>query len=54
MAMTLFNIAKKVRQMIASGFLLKDHAPNDEAKEAFPSDLNSPTSERRAKNIYLS
>lgn len=42
-----------LRQMISSGFLLKDHAPNDEAKEAFPCDLESPTPERRAKNIFI-
>ena len=35
--------------MIASSFLLKDHAPNNEAKEAFP---ESPTPEHRAKNIF--
>ena len=45
---------KFLHQMIASGFLLKDHALNDEAKEAFPSDLESPTPERRAKNILSS
>ena len=42
-----------LRQMVASGFLLKDRAPNDEAKEAFPCDIESPTPERRAKNIFI-
>ena len=42
-----------LRQMISSGFLLKDHAPNDEAKEAFSCDLESPTLERQAKNIFI-
>ena len=38
--------------MIASGILLKDHAPNEEAMEASPSDFESPTPECRAKNIH--
>ena len=41
-----------LRQMIASGFLLKAHAPNEEAMEAFPTDLESPP-ERRAKSIFI-
>ena len=40
-------------QMVASGFLLKDQAPNEEAKEAFPSDLESPTPERRAIVFFM-
>jgi len=43
---------KFLHQMVASG-LLKDQALNEEAKEAFPSDLESPTPERRAKNIFI-
>lgn len=39
--------------MVASGFLTKEHAPSDEAKNAFPDDLDSPPPERREKNIFI-
>ena len=38
---------------MASGFLTKEHAPDDEAKDAFPDDLHSPPTERIAKNIFI-
>ena len=42
-----------LRQMISSGFLTKDSAPSEEAKEAFPDDLESPLLARREKNIFI-
>jgi len=33
---------KFLRQLVAGGFLTKDGAPNDEAKNAFPTDIESP------------
>ena len=44
---------KFLRQLVASGFLTKDDAPTGEAKDAFPSDIESPPPERRAKNILI-
>lgn len=38
---------------MAGGFLTKDDAPCEEAKSAFPSDIEPPTAERRAKNIFI-
>lgn len=32
-------------QLVAGGFLTKDGAPNDEAKNAFPDDIESPPAE---------
>ena len=40
---------KFLRQLVAGGFLTKDGAPNDEAKNAFPDDIESPSAERREK-----
>ena len=40
-------------QLVASGFLTKDDAPTEEAKDAFPSDIESPPPECRAKNILI-
>ena len=44
---------KFLRQLVASGFLTKDGAPTEEAKGAFPSNIESPPPERRAKNIFI-
>lgn len=44
---------KFLRQLVAGGFLTKDGAPNDEAKNAFPDDIESPSAERRQKNIFI-
>ena len=44
---------KFLRHLVASGFLTKEHAPSDEAKDAFPNDLESPPMERRSKNIFI-
>ena len=46
----LSNRKKFLRQLVAGGFLTKDGAPNDEAKNAFPDDIES---ERRQKNIFI-
>ena len=35
--------------MVAGDFLVKDLATSEEAKEAFPDDIGSPSAERRAK-----
>ena len=40
---------KFLRQLVAGGFLTKDGAPNDNAKNAFPDDIKSPPAERREK-----
>ena len=46
---------KFLRQLVAGGFLTKDRAPNDEVKNAFPDDIESPSAERREKKyIHLS
>ena len=39
--------------MVAGGFLIKDLATSEEAKEAFPDDIGSPPPERTAKNIFI-
>ena len=39
--------------IIAGGFLSKDDAPTDEAKKAFPNDIQSPPPERQAKNVFI-
>jgi len=44
---------KFLRQLVAGGFLTKDGAPNDEAKNAFPDDIESPPAERREKNVFI-
>ena len=42
---------KFLRQLVAGGFLTKDGAPNDEAKNAFPNDRVS-FSRAKTKKIY--
>jgi len=44
---------KFLRQMISSGFLTKETAPSEEAKQAFPDDIESPPLARREKNIFI-
>ena len=44
---------KFLRQLVAGGFLTKDGAPNDDSKNAFPDDIESPPAERREKNIFI-
>lgn len=36
---------KFLRQLVAGDFLTKDGAPTDKAKNAFPSDIESPSAE---------
>ena len=40
-------------QLVASGYLTKGGAPNGEAKNAFPDDIESPSAERRQKNVFI-
>ena len=42
-----------LRQLVAGGFLTKEDAPSDEAKEAFPTDIEQPPAERCKKNIFI-
>ena len=44
---------KFLRKLVAGGFLTKEDAPTEEAKSAFPTDIESPAAERRAKNIFI-
>ena len=44
---------KFLRQLIVGGFLTPELAPSDEAKEAFPTDIDPPTLPRRQKNIFI-
>ena len=44
---------KSLRQLVAGGFLTKDVAPNDEAKNAFPDDIECPSAEWREKNTFI-
>ena len=39
--------------MVAGGFLVKDLATSEEAKEVFPDDIGSPPPEHMAKNILI-
>lgn len=42
-----------LRQLVACGFLTKELAPNDEAKAAFPTDVETPPLQRREKSIIF-
>lgn len=40
-------------QLVAGGFLVKEDAPTDEAKSAFPSDISSPLPQSKEKRIFI-
>ena len=44
---------KFLRKLVAGGFLTKENAPTEEAKSAFPVDIESLPPERQAKNIFI-
>ena len=42
-----------LRQLVAGGFLTKEDAPSNEAKEAFPTAIEQPPAERCKRNIFI-
>lgn len=42
-----------LRQLVAGGFLTKEAAPSDEARDAFPTDIEQPPPDRCKKNIFI-
>ena len=42
-----------LRQMVSGGFLSRESAPSEEARSAFPNDLEPPPVERQHKNIFI-